>query len=658
MPSHIQSIRYRPEIDGLRAVAVAAVVLFHAGILFAGGFIGVDVFFVISGYLITSLIVKDLEQGKFTPIGFWERRARRILPALIVVMLATLLAGAVLLLPADFLRLGKSAIAQTLFAANIYFYRNTGYFAAGTAQMPLLQTWSLAVEEQFYLVVPWLLIGLFHFPILRRRRILVPILALGAVGSFSASVYAVATQPAKAFYLLPSRAWELILGAILAICSPAFFLGDKRRIRELASLLGIAAIGIPCFVYARQTPFPGMAALLPCCGAALIIWSNDSNTICDTPPTFLGRLLATPPVVFIGAVSYSVYLWHWPLFAFSRYWELNPLSLGYRAVMVIISFVLGILSWKFIENPIRRRQVCRTRKTVFIFSGAGLATLFTIGLGITLSGGAPWRLPERAAAFADGENGAPLVEDVTTAMINAGAIPQFGVLHSSGKVDVLIWGDSHAQHFLPALEVACKKERLTGQIISYTSTTPLVGWLQHSQYGLNENSQKWCDAVVEYVNRAKIQTVIVAARWEDYEKYEPQQFTEALERTIRALRASGATVCVMMQVPSHKAPVPKVLAYCYLAHKSTAAWQSTWQEHIVKHKVMYQIKDHSTEFGSALVDPAPYFKQQSGDLLKIEENGKSLYTDAQHLTVYSSKLVITPLFEQILEPWGKTASAQ
>ena len=245
MPGPDPHLRYRPEVDGLRAIAVMAVVLFHAGICLHGGFIGVDVFYVISGYLITALIARDLARGTFTLVGFWERRARRILPALIVVVLATLIAGGLLLLPADFVHLGKSAIAQAFFAANIYFCRNMGYFAAGTNQMPLLQTWSLAVEEQFYLFMPWLLMGLFYFPALRRRRSLVTILAIVAGLSFVTSVYVVATQPTKAFYLLPSRAWELLLGAIIAVSPPAFFLNNQPKIREVVVWLGIAIIVIP-----------------------------------------------------------------------------------------------------------------------------------------------------------------------------------------------------------------------------------------------------------------------------------------------------------------------------------------------------------------------------------------------------------------------------
>ena len=647
--SLIQNFRYRPEIDGLRAVAVVTVVLFHARILFAGGFVGVDVFFVISGYLITSLIIRDLEQGTFTLTGFWERRARRILPAVCAVVFATLIAGGFLLLPADYLRLGKSVISQSFFAANIYYFRNTGYFAAGTEQLPLLQTWSLAVEEQFYWIVPLLLLGLFRFPALRRRRMLVLVLVIGgAVASFSAGVHALATQPAKAFYLLPGRAWELLLGAIVAI-GPAAFLASKPKMRECACWLGLTAIGVSCLAYSSRTPFPGLAALLPCLGAALIIWSNDSMTMSGTPPTWLGRLMATRPLVFIGSVSYSFYLWHWPLFAFSRYWALNPLSLGFRWTIVATSFVLAVLSLRFIETPFRRKQVCKTRKSIFALSGVSLAILFTAGLGVLVSGGVPQRLPAKAAVLADGENDAPVVDDVTTDMIISGAISKFGARTNDGAVDVLLWGDSHAQHFLPALEEACREKNLTGQIISYTSTMPLVGWSQRSRYGLNEESERWCVAVVDHVKRAKIRNVIVAARWEDLERFQPQEFTEALERTISALRAAGARVYVMMQVPSHNASIPKVLVYSYLAHKATDEWQSTWQEHTQKHKVMYGIKNNSKEYGSALVDPAPGFKPASGDRLLIEANGRPLYRDTHHLTTYGSKLVITPLLEEMLE---------
>ena len=342
----IRDFRYRPEIDGLRAIAVMAVVLFHAGLGVSGGFIGVDVFFVISGFLITSLIIKDLEAGKFTLANFWERRARRIIPAAVVLVFVVLAAGWFLLLPSDYAALGKSAAWHAAFAANIYFWRNTNYFASAAEEQPLLHTWSLAVEEQFYLIVPLLLLALFRFPYFRSRGLLLALFLIGFAFSLALSIVVVPRMPAVAFYLLPTRAWELLAGSIIAILPAASL---SRIWREILCGIALITIVVPCFIYTKETPFPGLAALPPCLGTALFIWASGPASTSIQNSTFnIQNLLAARPVVFIGLISYSLYLWHWPLFAFSTYWALDPLSLPYRLCLVAASFVLAILSWRFV----------------------------------------------------------------------------------------------------------------------------------------------------------------------------------------------------------------------------------------------------------------------------------------------------------------------
>src|SRR5882724_53425 len=342
----INNFRYRPEIDGLRAVAVLSVVLYHAGFGCSGGYIGVDVFFVVSGFLITSLIWSDLEKGRFTFANFWERRARRIVPALVVVTLVTLVIGAVLLLPADLKNLGRASASQAVFTANIHYWLDSGYFAGESAEKPLLHTWSLAVEEQFYLIVPFIMWLTYRTKVLRGRAAVISILLTGFIISLALSIYGIHDFrfPSATFYLLPTRAWELLTGAIVAFLPALPGLLGRRVTRELLSLSGLALILYPVLFYTAETPFPGLAALPPCLGTALLILAN--GRIDSKAPTVIGRILSIRAVVFIGLISYSLYLWHWPLLAFSRYRAYAPLTVGNRIAIVAVGFALAVLSWK------------------------------------------------------------------------------------------------------------------------------------------------------------------------------------------------------------------------------------------------------------------------------------------------------------------------
>ncbi|MCB5200694.1 acyltransferase, partial [Loktanella sp. TSTF-M6] len=299
---------YRRDIDGLRTLAVVPVVLGHAGLgLFAGGFVGVDVFFVISGFLITGILVRELEQGRFSLIDFYERRARRILPALFVVLAACIVVFWFLLLPQHYVVIGKAGIASLLFSSNIYFFRiDSAYFANATSMQPLLHTWSLAVEEQFYIVFPVLL-----WLIAAWRRTSRTLLIAGlSLASFALAVWMVPRHPVAAFYLTPTRVWELGLGALLAL--GAFPALRHRLLAELVAAAGLVAIAWAVFTLDKTDPFPGLNALAPCLGAVAIIWAGQSQI------TLTGRLLSTRGMVGIGLMSYSLYLVHWPVLVAAR----------------------------------------------------------------------------------------------------------------------------------------------------------------------------------------------------------------------------------------------------------------------------------------------------------------------------------------------------
>ena len=308
-------IRYRPDIDGLRAVAIVVVVLFHYGFAhLAGGYVGVDIFFVISGYLITSLILLDMRDRVFSAFKFYERQIRRIFPAMFFMLAVACVVAVSLLMPSDLRPFGHSLVATSFFLSNFEFLREFGYFGAAADLKPLLHTWSLGVEEQFYIIFPPLLALMLRFA----RKQAVPFIALIACASFACSVWLSRHFPDVNFFLLPSRMWELMIGALLATSAAPTL--KNRVVAEILGGGGLAAILASVVLYSSTTPFPSEAALLPCLGAAAIIYSG-------TQPTMTRALLAAPPVVFLGLISYSLYLWHWPVRVFAQYYLIRELTL-------------------------------------------------------------------------------------------------------------------------------------------------------------------------------------------------------------------------------------------------------------------------------------------------------------------------------------------
>jgi peptidoglycan/LPS O-acetylase OafA/YrhL len=367
-------LKYRREIDGLRAIAVIPVIFFHADFtVFSGGFVGVDIFFVISGYLITSIIVKDIADGDFSIINFYERRARRILPALFFVILISLPFAYYIQLPSELKNYSQSLFSVTVFSSNIFFWLTSGYFSTASELKPLLHTWSLAVEEQFYIFFPIYLLLVWRF---RKRWVLASIITLGVI-SLALAQWASDTMPDAAFYLLPTRAWELMIGASVAII--LLYSGPKKTIalnqkltNELLSCLGLVMIFIAILLYDRNTPFPSFYTLVPTIGTALIIASSTSNTL-------TGRLLGSSPLVGIGLVSYNAYLWHQPIFAFTRAYKLSAPSSLLLLLLSFCCFLLAYISWRYIEKPFRSEKQF-SRKQVFQFSIAVSSIFASIGL--------------------------------------------------------------------------------------------------------------------------------------------------------------------------------------------------------------------------------------------------------------------------------------
>ena len=422
---------YRPDIDGLRAVAVLGVILFHAGIPLHGGYVGVDVFFVISGYLITQIILRETKEKRFSLKNFWLRRIRRILPAATFVTITTLCVGYFILDPTSFSSLGKSAIAQAIMIANVFFWRSSGYFSESSELQPLLHTWSLSVEEQFYVVFPVLLVFL-----LRRNRWTLSVLVIASLASFAISVWGVSSHPSATFYLLPTRAWELAAGALLAILEPRLRIQGIPK--ELAAASGLAAILIAIVFFSEETPFPGPAALLPVAGTVLLIAANRDA------PTSIGRVLSFKPAIAIGLASYSLYLWHWPVLVFSKHILIEQSWISILVAMVMTGF-LSYISWRFVEIPFRSSSRLRSPRAAFSFGVLASSTVIVTGLLIWFTKGVPSRFPPHLRIIQEdivwtGQE----YESDSAAGVPIGADQE----DSLRPPDFVLWGDSHEWHGL------------------------------------------------------------------------------------------------------------------------------------------------------------------------------------------------------------------
>jgi peptidoglycan/LPS O-acetylase OafA/YrhL len=527
-------MQYRADIDGLRAVAILPVVLYHAGVTaLGGGFVGVDVFFVISGFLITSLVVEEIDRGDFSIASFYERRARRILPALFVMLAVTLVIGALVLLPMDFQALTRSAVAATLFWSNVHFWQTASYFDYGSGLKPLLHTWSLAVEEQFYIGFPalHLLVARFRAP---RRALLAAIF----LASLALSIWGVTRYPEATFYLAPTRVWELLAGALVALG----LLPPIRApfVREAAGLVGAAIIAWCVLTYDDATPFPGLAALWPCLGAVLIIHARGSA---------VSRLLALRPFVFIGLLSYSLYLWHWPVIVFARYQGYFLGTPAQTLAVIAASTLLALLSWRFVEQPVKARRVFATRPAVF--RGAGLAAAavlaFSFGLGVlrpeTATEVAAFEAGRAEARAAYGEGECFFSSDAPLASIDPGrclgADPR--------RPSWLLIGDSFAAHLWPGLNAALSDVHLSQ--FTFGGCPPLIDAPRLTEAGC----RKVNDAVFASVEETRYDTVLMAARWHAGD-------TADLEATIRYLKPRVGQIVLFGPMVEYRGYLPEILA--------------------------------------------------------------------------------------------------
>lgn len=655
----LNQLKYRPDIDGLRAIAVLSVAMFHFAVgPFQGGFAGVDVFFVISGYLITGIIHKEIAAGEFTFAGFYERRVRRIFPALFAMLLVVMAMGLPILLPSDLEHLGGSVIATLLFGSNILFWRQSGYFDASSQFNPLLHTWSLSVEEQFYIGFPILLLLIERFA----RRQLVPVLLLLAATSFAICLYFQPLRPTAAFYLSPFRAWELIIGGLLAVNAVPRI--DSRHLREVVSGAALLTLAGSLFLLEEGPNFPGWIAAFPVIATAVLLHTGASGD------SLARRVLALRPLVLIGLISYSFYLWHWPIAVYANYFGgMKPLPDGAGYALLALSMLVGWASYRWVETPFRRRTArafLGTRRDLFMAGLGSMVMLGLMGAAIRIDRGWQGRVPPAVAAMDRQRD--PLIPylECDGASIAPDRTACGGGL-TNGQRIILLWGDSHALAWAPALDVLGK--RLGAKVIMAPNSAcpPLLDVVNPVDPACRQQN----DLVRDFIRSARPDMVVIVGAWISYstpdggDKLEDVQgrkgnlevFAPALLRTIAELRPHVRRIVVAGPTPGAPDEAPFLAA---LALRRDAAMPAG--------KSLEQVQERSRWFWNAargldvgrqvrLVDPVEWFCDRR-TCRYVDRDGALLYRDGSHLSVRGAGFVAEHLTTLLLTSGGGVAPLQ
>jgi len=561
-------LMYRRDIDGMRAIAVVLVLLFHFSLIteITAGFLGVDIFFVISGFLITAIVVGQLDAGTFTLRDFYVSRIRRLAPSLFLVLAMTTAAGALWLFPSQFVELAKQVMASQFYFANIYFWRTTGYFGLGAHDVFLLHTWSLAVEEQFYLLYPACLMLLHRY----LRRYMLPAILLGLALSFFLNAMFVTQKPEATFYLLPTRAWELLIGALLSIAAGKWSGG--RVLSESFGVLGIALVAVAVTCYRRNIHFPGYYALLPVLGAGFLILAGQNSMV--------SRGLSWNPLVYIGKISYSLYLVHWPTNVFAGL-LIRDYSLHWRVVMFVVSFLLAAILYHAIEQPFRQRTVLAGKKRLLLAYGSVLSVTLSAFLVVMLTGGLPKRFPPevaRLASYADDKSPLTECEYSSQSRTNPADFCHIGATNS--KPTWLVYGDSHAWAAHAAFDEWLKSDGRSGLLIFFHGCPPLNGI---HMLGEKDACFAFNQVVMRFIeNNPGIPNIVLVSTWRQAIEgflstssetiltieQSTRLFRDSFAGTVQHLNRLGRKVYVWEPVPGATKDVPYALARAALAHRS------------------------------------------------------------------------------------------
>ena len=638
-PESSRSPTYRPDIDGLRALAVIAVILFHSGIPgFDGGYVGVDVFFVISGYLITQLLEESRdESARHMLATFYVRRMRRILPALLATCLVTAIVGAALFAPHELVNVGKYLAATPVLLSNVATWsEGGGYFEPDVRQLPLAHLWSISVEEQFYLIYPLLLIAITRYRLPYRR------LALGVLASISLvlCIWVSHYKPGANYFFAPTRAWELLLGATLAIGGTPRI--GHRIVSEGLAVAGLLGIAIVVHVYTAQTLYPGTATILPCLATVALLTTGSRQ------PSLVNRMLSWPPLVFVGLISYSLYLWHQPLLTFVGYYRIAPLTPAETAVPLAAALLVAAASWRLIERPVRARTFMKSTRMLLVGAGVGSTGILVAGLVLWNSDGFPQRFPPETRGLIVSNFATPeivrCVEDLSLEQVSAGRVCNFGPSDTSPKV--LVWGDSHAMALMPAINALAKAHGMHAYMVGKYNCLPLFAPPSPTRIdpGMDRyGCASFNAAVLEAIARLEPELIILDGAWANPEAppHVPD-IAAGIEQTVGRVGDHSRSFCVVFAVPKLKYSVSHALLVAHRRHIPDDFLRLSRADALGQHRDMERdVRAIAQRNRIKVVDPKDALCATDSCLYKTDD--QSLYFDDSHLSAYGAMYVARTL---------------
>jgi peptidoglycan/LPS O-acetylase OafA/YrhL len=639
-PERSRAPAYRPDIDGLRALAVIAVILFHSRIPgFDGGYVGVDVFFVISGYLITQLLEESRdESARRTLATFYVRRMRRILPALLATCLVTTIVAVALFTPHELVNVGKYLAATPVLLSNVAAWsQRNGYFAPDARELPLSHLWSISVEEQFYLIYPLLLIAITRYRLPYRRLTLVVLASV----SLALCIWASHHKSIANYFFAPTRAWELLLGAALAIGGTPRI--GHRIVTEGLAIAGLLGIAIVVHRYTAGTLYPGTAAMLPCLATAALLTTGNGPQ-----PALVNRMLSWPPLVFVGLISYSLYLWHQPLLAFVNYYRIAPLTPAATTVPLAATLLVAAASWRFIERPVRARVFMKSTRTLLVGAGVGSAGILLAGLVLWNSDGFPHRFPPETRELIVNMFSTPelvrCVEHVSLEQIRAGRVCNFEPSDTSPKV--LVWGDSHAMALMPALDALARAHGMHAYFVGKYNCLPLFAPPSPTRIdpGIDRyGCATFNAAVLEAIARLEPELIILDGAWDNPEPPpNVPDIAAGIEQTVSRVADHSRSTCVVFAVPKLKYAVSHALLVAHRRHIPDDFLRLSRADGLAQHPDMERdVRAIAQRSGLKVADPKDALCAADSCLYKAGD--RSLYFDDGHLSLYGASFVARTL---------------